>query len=80
MVIWGEDEFILKIWGAKAKYSQGAEEFSFGDFGRAMHCFYGAGEHRPQPHNGPRMWWLGRGSSFSPKLFFGLYIYLNLLV
>ena len=25
--IWGEDELILRIWGAKEKYFQGAEEF-----------------------------------------------------
>ena len=25
--IWGEAELILRIWGAKEKYSQGAEEF-----------------------------------------------------
>ena len=37
--IWGEAELILKIWGAKEKYIQGAVEFSFKDFGRSMHYF-----------------------------------------
>ena len=31
--IWGEAELILRIWGAKKKYFQGAEVFSFGDWG-----------------------------------------------
>ena len=32
--IWGEAELILRIWGAKEKYFQGAEVLSFRDFGR----------------------------------------------
>ena len=39
--IWGEAELISRIWGAKEKYFQGAEEFSFRDLGRSMHCFQG---------------------------------------
>ena len=35
----GEAELILRTWGAKKKYVQGAEEFSFRDFGRSMHYF-----------------------------------------
>ena len=35
--IWGEAELILRILGAKEKYFQGAEEFSFSDLGRSMH-------------------------------------------
>ena len=34
---WGEAELILRIRGAKEKYSQGAEEFSFRYLGRSMH-------------------------------------------
>ena len=45
--IWGEAELILRIWGAKVKYFQGAEEFSFMDLGRSMHYFPGSREHRP---------------------------------
>ena len=30
--IWGEAELILRIWGAKEKYFQGAEEFFFQGF------------------------------------------------
>ena len=30
----GEAELILRIWGPKEKYFQGAEEFSFRDLGR----------------------------------------------
>ena len=45
--IWGEAELILRIWGAKEKYFQGAEEFSFRDLGRSVHCFQGSREHRP---------------------------------
>ena len=37
--IWGEAEIILRIWGAKEKYFQGAEKFSFGDLGRSMPYF-----------------------------------------
>ena len=33
----GETKLILRIWEAKKKYSQGAEEFSFMDLGRSMH-------------------------------------------
>ena len=36
---WGEAELILRIWGAKEKYFQGTEEFSFGDLVRSMHYF-----------------------------------------
>ena len=43
----GEAELILRIWGAKEKYFQGAEEFSFRDLRRSMHCFQGSREHRP---------------------------------
>ena len=32
--IWGEAEFILRIWGAKEKYFQGAEVLSVRDLGR----------------------------------------------
>ena len=32
--IWGEAELILRIWGAKEKYFQGAEVLSFRDLGR----------------------------------------------
>ena len=45
--IWGETELILRIWGAKEKYFQGAEEFSFRTLGRSMHYFQGSREHRP---------------------------------
>ena len=31
--IWGETELILRIWGAKKKYFQGAEVLSFRDLG-----------------------------------------------
>ena len=44
--ILGEAELILRIWGAKTNYFQGAEEFSFGDLGRSMHYFQGSREHR----------------------------------
>ena len=52
MGICGEAELILGIWGAKAKYFQGAEEIIFRDLGRSMHYFQGAREHRPPwgPH------------------------------
>ena len=33
----GEAEVILRSWGAKEKYFQGAEEFSFRNLGRSMH-------------------------------------------
>ena len=45
--IWGEAELILRILGAKEKYFQGAEEFSFRDLGISMHYFQGSREHRP---------------------------------
>ena len=45
--IWGEAELILRIWGAKEKYFQGAEEFSVRDLARSMHYFQGSKEHRP---------------------------------
>ena len=32
--IWGEAELILRIWGAKEKYFQGAEVLFFRDLGR----------------------------------------------
>ena len=35
----GEAELILRIWGAKEKYIQGAEVVSFRDLGRSMHYF-----------------------------------------
>ena len=34
-----EAELILKIWGAEVKHFQGAEVFSFRDFGRSMLYF-----------------------------------------
>ena len=37
LIFWGilgEAELILRIWGAKEKYFQGAEVLSFGDLGR----------------------------------------------
>ena len=45
--IWGEAELILRIWGAKEKYLQGAEVISCRDLGRSMHYFQGSREHRP---------------------------------
>ena len=33
-LIWGEAELILRIWGAKEKYFQGAEVLSLKDLGR----------------------------------------------
>ena len=47
-VIWREASLILKIWGAKEKYFQGAEQFSFRDLGRSMHYFQGAQTPGPQ--------------------------------
>ena len=44
--IWGEAELILRIWGAKEKCFQGAEEFSFWDLGISMHYFQESREHR----------------------------------
>ena len=43
--IWGEARLILR--GAKEKYFQRAEEFSFRDLGRSVHYFQGSREHRP---------------------------------
>ena len=43
----GEAELILRIWEAKEKHFQGAEEFSLRDLGRSMHYFKGSREHRP---------------------------------
>ena len=43
--IWEEAELILRVLGAKDKYFQGAEVFSFRDLGRSMHCFQGSMEH-----------------------------------
>ena len=40
--IWGEAELILRIWGAKEKYFQGAEEFWI-----SVHYSQGSREHRP---------------------------------
>ena len=45
----GEAKLIVRIWGAKEKYFQGAKKFSFRDFGRSVHYFQGLREHRP-PH------------------------------
>ena len=44
---WGEAELILRIWGAKGKYFQEAEEFSFWYLGKSMHLFQASREHRP---------------------------------
>ena len=44
---WEEAELILRIWGAKERYFQGAEEFSVMDLERSMHYFQGSREHRP---------------------------------
>ena len=41
------ENWLLRIWRAKKKYFQGAEEFSFRDLGRSMHYFQGSREHRP---------------------------------
>ena len=50
--IWGEAELILRIWGAKENFFQGAEEFSFRDLGRSMNYFQGSRKQRPpgEPH------------------------------
>ena len=45
--ICGEAELILRIWGAKEKYFQGAEEFSIRDLWRSMHYYQGSREHIP---------------------------------
>ena len=37
----------FKDLGSKGKYLQGAEEFSFRDSGRSVHCLQGSKEHRP---------------------------------
>ena len=39
--IWGEAELILRIWGAKEKYFQGAEEFFFREFWEINALFSG---------------------------------------
>ena len=39
--IWGEAELILRIWGAKEKYFQGAEVFFFWRFGETNALFSG---------------------------------------
>ena len=39
-------KLILRIWGAKEKYFQGAEDF-FRDFGRSMHNFRDQGSTDP---------------------------------
>ena len=50
--IWGEAELTLWIWGAKEKYFQGAEEFSFRDLVRSIHYLQRSREHRPPPLGG----------------------------
>ena len=45
--ILGETKLILRIWGAKKEYFQGAEVLSFRDLGRKMHYYQGSREHRP---------------------------------
>ena len=47
--IWVEAELISRIWGAKEKWLQEAEDFSFGDLGRSLHYFQGSREHRIPP-------------------------------
>ena len=47
LVIWREAELILRIWGAKEKFIQEAEGFSFRDLGRSMHYFHESREHTP---------------------------------
>ena len=44
--IWGEPELILRILGAKEKYSKGADSI-FMDFGRSMHFFRDQGSTDP---------------------------------
>ena len=44
---WGDSKLILRFWGAKEEYFQGAEEFSFRDFGISMHYFRRSSQHRP---------------------------------
>ena len=41
LAIWGEAELILRIWGAKEKYFQGAVEFSFRVLGVISALFSG---------------------------------------
>ena len=50
--IWGEAELILRIWGAKEKYFQGAEVLSFMELGRSMHYFQGSMSTDPPPPPG----------------------------
>ena len=69
LIFWGilgEAELILRIWGAKVKYFQGAEEFSFRDLGISMHYFLGSREHRPPPR-GPQKGML-KGAKLKDKL------------
>ena len=48
--IWGEAELILRIWGAKEKYFQGAEVFFFQGFGEINALFSGIkGAQTPPP-------------------------------
>ena len=47
LVIWREAELILRIWGAKEKFIQEAEGFSFRDLGRSMHYFMNQGSTPP---------------------------------
>ena len=62
----GEADIILRIWGAKEKYFQGAEAFSFRDLKRSMHCFQGSREHRPP--GGLTICFSGRGNVRGPKV------------
>ena len=39
--IWGEAELILRVWGAKEKYFQGAGKFSLRDLGEINSLFSG---------------------------------------
>ena len=48
----GEAELILRIWGAKKKYYQGAEEFSFMELGTSMYYFQDQGSTDPPPLGG----------------------------
>ena len=43
----GEAELIIRIWGAKKKYFQGAEVLSFRDLRKSMYYFQGSREHKP---------------------------------
>ena len=60
IIFWGEAKLIFVFWGAKAKSFQGAEEILFRDFGRSMHYFLGAREHRsPSPWDSCMRIWMG---------------------